>query len=358
MGFDDRARLRYLPCSLEKEAWSSFTSMPKEKVNTFEKAMEALDDRYSAKVTGDILFSQLFHETQKPSQPVFEYSCSLIDKMNSLEINDPKLRLQIYIKGLRPEFRNDVIRARPKTIPDAQSLALILESTKASESSELAAVKRAMDDLTVTLKETTTNVVRNDDNEVDRDPSKEMGPSNEGGRYDSSQSSSNTYQPQGNHFPEPQGHHIPSEPQGNYYSPRPQRNYNQYRPQGNYSQSGPQNNYNQPRFQGQYRPQGNFNTYRPHNNNNQYRPQGNNNNAGPPSNYNGQFRPRVPNDRPYCFRCKTNHLVGRHVDGTGPPQGQLYCRLHNSYTHGDFNCFQQKNNSQFQNNGERRSNLN
>ena len=50
--------------------------------------------------------------------------------------------------------------------------------------------------------------------------------------------------------------------------------------------------------------------------------------------------------------------MGRHIDGSGPQIGQMYGSLHNSYTHGDFNCFQQKNNNEFQSCQMEEGNLN
>ena len=54
-----------------------------------------------------MLFSRLFNETQKLHQSVFNYTVAITDLMDSVEVNDPRLRLQIYIKGLKPELRTE-----------------------------------------------------------------------------------------------------------------------------------------------------------------------------------------------------------------------------------------------------------
>jgi hypothetical protein len=154
MGFTDDQCLTILPSLLDDAAFHTFESLTDKQKGTYKLAMENLAQIYGPAAQGSYLFSQLFNEKQLPGQSLFDYSNSVTDKLNALQMADPAVRLQIFVNGLNKQLKTEVIKKQPATLTEAKNYAALLESNAEVFKDDLSDLKEMVSDVKKAVQET------------------------------------------------------------------------------------------------------------------------------------------------------------------------------------------------------------
>lgn len=99
-----------------------YLSLPDGIKRNYHKTKEAIKEDYSGK--SYVRWLEFYHRSQKPEEPVPDYASDVSRKARNLGLSDNE-KMHRFIAGLRPELKEDVAMARPKTFQIAVDLAIL-----------------------------------------------------------------------------------------------------------------------------------------------------------------------------------------------------------------------------------------
>ena len=167
----DDKKLASLPMLLEDRAFTYFHEIPAEKRKTFSDAMKALEAKFGPD-SKSVLFHTSILNYNQGAQSVADYSTKLIDKLAMLNIEDESQKLNIYLRGLRPEIASSVILMKPNNLNEAESSAMLAEATANFQKGQpIDELKAAVNSLTQVLKDHAAEGAQAQVNSVEQRPS-------------------------------------------------------------------------------------------------------------------------------------------------------------------------------------------
>ena len=133
-----------IPTLLTDKALKYYESLSTEKQADLNKLLQALEDKFSPTRNGTLYIAALQERNQHQYESVADYTKAMNKMFQKLQINDDFNTMITYIRGLVPELRSEVMKQRPKSLEDAQELALVIEASNKQSNNLNEAVERAV----------------------------------------------------------------------------------------------------------------------------------------------------------------------------------------------------------------------
>ena len=118
-----------IPILLTEKALKYYESLGTDTLADLNATLQALEDKFSPAQSGTLYLNALQERSQSQSESVANYTKAMNKIFQKLQMSDSFHTMTTYIRGLIPELRSEVMKQRPKSIEDAQEIALVIEAS-------------------------------------------------------------------------------------------------------------------------------------------------------------------------------------------------------------------------------------
>ena len=135
--WSDQKKGDLVPILLTSRAKQVFDNIPTEHKSCYKSIMKELSEKFSFQNKPLLHGSLLLDRVQKPGEPVSSYTGAMLEIFTKLGITKDTECLIHFCNGFRPEIRREVLMKCPKTVHEAEQIALVTEGTMDVDNLEL-----------------------------------------------------------------------------------------------------------------------------------------------------------------------------------------------------------------------------
>ena len=114
---------------LTEKALKYYESLGTDTLADLNATLQALENKFSPAQSGTLYLNALQERSQSQSESVANYTKAMNKIFQRLQMSDSFHTMTTYIRGLIPELRSEVMKQRPKSLEDAQEIALVIEAS-------------------------------------------------------------------------------------------------------------------------------------------------------------------------------------------------------------------------------------
>ena len=151
-----------IPTLLTDKALKYYESLNIEIQADLNKLLQALENKFSPPQNATLYIAALQDRNQDKHESVADYTKAMNKMFQKLQMNDSFNTMTTYIRGLLPELRSELIKQQPKSLEDAQELALVIEASNKQSNNISDAVERAVT-ASLNKNRTAVNIYRNEE---------------------------------------------------------------------------------------------------------------------------------------------------------------------------------------------------
>ena len=133
-----------IPTLLTDKALKYYESLNIEIQADLNKLLQALENKFSPTQNATLYIAALQDRNQDKHESVADYTKAMNKMFQRLQMNDNFNTMTTYIRGLIPELRSELMKQRPKSLEDAQEIALVIEASNKQSNNLNEEIERAV----------------------------------------------------------------------------------------------------------------------------------------------------------------------------------------------------------------------